>query len=307
MATAFGLSTFRLIVKRWLKTALAIPGFFVRSRQPYLRVLFYHRVNPYPFNDLGPVSRELTVRPDVFEAQLKRLSRLGFRSASVAEFCRMMTLKQPFDPKALLISFDDGYEDNLLWAAPLLRKYGFSALIFVVSDFLGKSTAEVWPDSDPAQYGKFLDAGQIRELKKSGIEFGSHTVSHPLLTTLPRAQQHQELETSKSKIGQLIGASVDAIAYPGGEFDLVTQECAVDAGYRLGFTTVPGVNRPGMSLTALRRTEVSASDSLLVFDAKMAGALDWLFFKENRALRQWIRRFNDLLIPLAKGRGGRDG
>jgi peptidoglycan/xylan/chitin deacetylase (PgdA/CDA1 family) len=307
MADALVLSKLRLSVKRWLKTILAMPGFLLRPRQPHLRVLFYHRINPYPFAALGPVSRELTVRPDVFEEQLKHLARRGYRSIGISEFHRMLTQGGPMDSKALLITFDDGYEDNLIWAAPLLKKYGFGALIFVVSDFIGRSTAEVWPNSDPAIYGKFLDARQIGDLRASGLEFGSHTVTHPLLTRLAPEQQAQELRESKHYIEKAIGAPVTSFAYPGGDFDAATEGFAGGAGYSLAFSTIPGVNVPGTPLLALRRTEVSASDSMLVFRCKMAGALDWLWFKESRGLRRWVGRINQLLMPFAQARRSSDG
>ena len=306
MANTVVFSKVRLSVKRWLKTALAVPGFVCSSQRPHLRVLLYHRVNPYPFAALGAVSRELTVHPDMFEAQLQYLSRRGYRTIGVEGFYRMMTSCQAIDSKALLITFDDGYEDNLLWAAPLLRKYGFSAVIFVISDFLGRVTADIWPSSDPAIYGKFLDTEQINELQRSGVEFGSHTVRHPLLTTLPPELQFEELLASKRHLEDVIGGPVRCIAYPGGDFDAATEQCTEKAGYTLAFSTIPGVNRPRTPLTALRRTEVSASDSLLVFRMKMAGKLDWLWFKESRVLRRWIGRLNHLLMPLAQGRHAAD-
>ena len=144
-------------------------------------------------------------------------------------------------------------------------------------------------------------------MKRSGIEFGSHTVQHSLLTDLPPELQLEELRASKRQLEKATGASVDCLAYPGGDFDLTTERCAAQAGYTLAFSTIPGVNQPGMPLTALRRTEVSASDSLFVFRAKMAGALDWLSFKESRALRRLIGRLNDLMLPLAQGWHARDG
>ena len=302
MTGAVVLSRSRLLIKRWLKTVLAIPGIAGKPRRPHLRVLFYHRVNPYPFAALGPVSRELTVHPDMFEAQLRYLSSREYRSIGVGEFRRMMASSQAIDSKALLITFDDGYEDNLLWAAPLLRKYGFTAVIFVVSEFLSRTTADVWPNSDPAAYGKFLDAGQISDLRRCGIEFGSHTASHPLLTTLPPERQYDELLASKQHLENVIGGPVTCVAYPGGDFDPSTEQIAVQAGYTLAFSTIPGVNLPGVPLTALRRTEVSASDSLLVFRMKLAGWLDWLSFKESRTIRRWIGGLNQLLTPLARGR-----
>ena len=306
MANALWLSRFRLFIKRWLKTGLALPGLLLRPRPPYLRVLFYHRINPYPFAELGPVSRELTVHPDMFERQLQHLARRGYRSATVEEFARMMVPGGTVDPRAILITFDDGYEDNLLWAAPLLRKHGFSAAVFVVSGFIGKSTADVWPNSDPGPLGKFLDAGQIMELKQYGIDVGSHTVSHPLLSGLPREAQFAELEASKRRLEQMTGGPVSWFVYPGGDFNAVTEEAVKQAGYTLAFTTIPGVNRPGVPLSALRRTEVSASDSMLVFSAKLAGALDWLAFKESAGVRRIGKRINDVLVPLVARRSVAD-
>ena len=307
MADTVALSKLRLSIKRWLKTGLAVPGFVLRPQRPHLRVLFYHRVNPYPFAKLGPVSRELTVHPGMFEAQLQYLVQHGYHSVGIDEFHAMMTSHQAIDRKAVLITFDDGYEDNLLWAAPLLRKYGFSAVIFLISDFLGRSAADVWPNSDPSMYGKFLDAGQIRALQQSGFEFGSHTVTHPLLTGLPPGQQFDELLNSKRELENVTGGPVRCVAYPGGDFDAMTELSAVKAGYALAFTTIPGVNCPDTPLTALKRTEVSASDSFLVFRMKMAGALDWMWFKEGRGLRRFVSRLNHLLLPLAQARRGGDG
>ena len=294
-------SKVRLSVKRLLKTALAIPGSLISSTPPYLRVLFYHRINPYAFDGLGPVSRELTVQPEMFESQLQYLVRHSYRSVAIDEFSRMMASAQPIDPKSVLITFDDGYEDNLLWAAPLLRKYGFTAVVFMVSGFIGRTTADVWSDSDSPADGRFLNESQIAQLRAHGIEIGSHTVSHPLLSGLPQERQSEELTTSKRHLENVTGVPVTSVAYPGGDYDASTKMCVAKAGYTLAFTTIPGVNRPGVALTALRRTEVSASDSLFLFKMKMAGNLDWLAFKESPAFRRLIGCLNTVMLNMARG------
>lgn len=302
MANAVLLSKVRLWIKLGLKTALAVPGLLLKSRQPYVRVLFYHRINPYTFHDLGAVSRELTVQPDMFEAQMRYLARNNYRTLKLEEFCRMMAGTQAIDAKAVLITFDDGYEDNLLWAAPLLAQFGFSAVVFIVSDFIGKSTADVWPNSDPTALGMFFNEAQISDWKRAGFEIGSHTKTHPLLTTLPVEQQLDELSASKNALEVRFGDPIQSIAYPGGDFDQVTAGCVFEAGYSLAFTTIPGVNRPSHSMMSICRTEVSASDSMLVFRAKIAGVLDWLAFKESHTFRQFMARLNRLLIPLAQSK-----
>lgn len=299
MAVALALSASHIGLKRWLKTLLAGPGLLLRSRRPGLRVLMYHRVNPYPFECLGPVSRAISIRPETFERQLRYLAENGYRTSSLDEFSRMMRGERPLDRKAILITFDDGYEDNLRWAAPLLRRYGFTATVFVVSDFLGRSTGAVWPHGDPEPYGGFLSPDQLRELAAGGLEVGSHTSSHPLLTGLAPDALEAELGLSRARLEALLAERVVAIAYPGGDFDAATQSAASRGGYVLGFTTIPGINRPGGALTALARTEVSASDSFFVFRMKIAGALDFLSFKESPRMRAFIGAINRCLLPLA--------
>lgn len=294
------ISKVRLQIKLWLKTILSVPGFLMRTRPPHVRVLFYHRVNPYAFAELGAVSRELTVNPEMFDAQLAYLKRNGYRTLNLDGFERMMKGMDQTDPKAVLITFDDGYEDNLVWAAPLLNKHGFSAVAFIVSDFVGKSTTQVWPDSDPEGLGRFLDADQIAQWKTAGLEIGSHTKTHPLLTSLPAQEQMLELEASRTALEQKFGVPVKSLAYPGGDFDDATARHAQNAGYAIAFSTILGVNMPGDPMWSLRRTEVSASDNMLVFRAKMSGLLDWLAFKESSWFRRFIGRVNRMLIPFAQ-------
>jgi peptidoglycan/xylan/chitin deacetylase (PgdA/CDA1 family) len=294
------ISASRIWLKLVLKTMLAIPGLAFHSRRPAIRVLFYHRVNPHPFDSLGPVSRELTVAPEEFAWQLKYLAVNGYRSLTLDDFYAMATGRAKIDPKAILITFDDGYEDNLIWAAPLLAKYGFSAVVFPVIDFVGRETAAVWPQSDPPGLGRFLSADQLCDLRSRGFEIGSHTLRHPILTAISQPECDIELSESRRRLQAMIGSPVTALAYPGGNFDGEVEAAVRRAGYLMAFTTIPGKNRANANLTALRRTEVSRSDSRLVFRLKLAGALDWLWFKDTEATRAILRRVNSMLTPLAR-------
>lgn len=293
-----GISTARILLKRTLKGLLGVLG-LVLPRRTGLRVLFYHRVNDHPFAALGPVSREISVGSSAFAAQLGLLRRRGFRSLSVADFEAMLSGRVPVDPKAILITFDDGYADNIEVAAPLLAAHGFSAVVFVVPELIGRENGEVWADADPPGLGRFLDLDGLARLRGLGIEIASHTLTHPLLTTItPEACRH-ELAGSRTAVGALTGALPIALAYPGGDFDAAVQARAGEAGYRLAFTTIPGVNLPGSPPLALRRTEVSASDGAFVFTLKIAGALDWLAFKEAAWMRRLLRAANRVMAPLA--------
>lgn len=291
----------RILLKTTLKTVLVVPGLIRglgRPRPPGLRVLFYHRVNPYPSEALGPVSREITVRPDAFARQLDYLRREGFRTLSPEELLGVLDGTLPATDRTLAITFDDGYEDNLLWAAPLLQARGFQAIVFVISDFLGKESGDVWPEGDERGFGRFLSSGQVQSMASAGLFVASHTQSHRLLSQLTDRDIELEMVRSRRALEETVGRPIRLLAYPGGDFDDRAQAAAKSAGYVASFTTIPGTNDTTTPRQALRRTEVSASDTLFLFRMKMAGALDWLWFKEAPALRRAIGLSNRLLLRL---------
>lgn len=294
--TGLLISRLRLGLKRMLKLLLAGPGLLLRSRRPGLRVLFYHRVNAHPPAALGPVSREISVHPTAFEAQLRYLAARGWRGLTLADFEAVLEGRAPLDGRAVLITFDDGYADNLAVAAPLLGRYGFPAVVFAIPGFLGRESGAVWPHGDPAGHGRFLDAEELRRLAGTGIEIGSHTLTHPRLTEIEAPACIHEVGASRGQLEALLARPVTAFAYPEGDLDAGVERAVAAAGYTLAFTTVPGLNRRDTPRLRLRRTEVSASDSLLVFRAKLAGALDWTAFKESPAFRRCVGAVNRMLL-----------
>ncbi len=297
------MSRARIWIKIILKTGLAFPGLIIKAlvyRSPGLRVLFYHRVNPYPMDKLGLVSREITVTPEAFAAQLAYLKKKGFHSLSPQELKEQIECNAPRDPKAILITFDDGYRDNYIWAAPLLRYFGFSGIVFVTTDFVGRESIDSESGGDAPGCGQFLTWEQIKEMQGDGMIFGSHTCTHQLLTGLENSKLEEELRESSRLLRERLNPEVMLFAYPGGDVNERVERAVVDAGYDGAFTTVPGDNAVGVAKSLLRRTEVSASDTSFVFKMKCAGALDWLWFKESAALRSFIGRCNSFLIGLGR-------
>ncbi len=298
--TSLLFSRFRIGLKSFLKVLLCPAGLIFRPQTNGPLVLMYHRVNSIPFKKLGPVSRELTVPIAAFEDQMLYLKSHGYKSVSLAALALMLEGKAPLDRKSVLITFDDGYEDNLLDAAPLLRKQEFGATVFAMSDHLGKGTADLWPLGDPDGNGKLMSGKQIAEWTRAGFELGSHTRSHPVLVQLDDAALWEELNGSREALEAISGLPVSALAYPGGEFDLRVEKMALKAGYRLCFTTKSGRSGVGSSLTSIRRVEVSASDNSLVFRIKMAGLLDWTGFRDSGPYRSFLRALHRFVIAASK-------
>lgn len=300
------ISHFRIWFKRALKTLLAFGGIFsyLFKPQPGVRVLFYHRVNPYPFSELSLVSREISVTPEFFEQQLAYLKAKGYRSIDITKLQRVLDGLEPADPKELLITFDDGYEDNLIWAAPLLRKYGFGAIFFVVTEFIETGRAADQLDYDSAAsalYHRFLSSEQITEMYRQGFLFGSHSRSHPDLIKSSDNELEAELNESHAFLETEFAKKVTCFAYPRGIFDERVMQATAEAGYALAFTTITGKNSALTNPMALKRTEISASDNMYLFKMKMHGALDWLSFKESWYFRCIIDLTNEILIWLISG------
>ncbi len=279
----------RLFIKMVLKCLLMPVGLLIPGKNNGLRVLFYHRVNSFAFHELGLVSRETTVRETAFERQLAHLARCGYRSVTVDEFEKMRTGKQAIDPKAILITFDDGYADNLECAAPLLKKYGFTAIVFVVTDMIGSNNA-AWPMSDAEEFGQMMDVQALHQWLAEGHEIGSHTCSHPNLTTLGVPALQRELSESRSYIETEFKHPCTAFAYPTGDVNDQVADAVKSAGYSLAFTTRSGVNKAQTHPLRINRTEVSASDPYFIFCVKIRGVYDWLGFRDTMLYRNTLRK-----------------
>lgn len=292
------ISRSRIAVKVILKHLLAPIGLFVRSPKG-LRVLFYHRVNTFDFRALGLVSREITVPRERFERQLRHLSRRGYRSITLEECSAMLAGEIPIDPKAVLLTFDDGYDDNLSDAAPVLAKYGFTATVFPVLEQVGKDNT-CWPMADTQGLGDFMSADRLKKWLDAGHEIGSHTLTHPILTHIDDAQLVRELAQSREGFEALLGQPCISVAYPNGDVDARVAKAAAEAGYRLGFTTKSGTNPAGTPPTMLKRTEVSVSDTDLIFALKMRGYFDWLGVRDTIFYRNVMRVLNKALQLLTR-------
>lgn len=292
------LSRSRIAIKVGLKHLLAPVGAVIQPRKG-IRILFYHRVNSHPFAELGLVSREITVPTDRFAWQMAYLAQHGYRTLRLDECRAMLNGSVPMDPKAVLLTFDDGYRDNLTDAAPILAKYGFSAVVYPVSAKLNGDNRD-WPMGDPKGLGDFMSAEELRVWLSQGHEIGSHTVTHPVLTHQSDPELQHELAHSRATFEELFAHPCTSVVYPFGDADDRVSAAARVAGYALGMTTGSGTNLPGADMLALRRTEVSVSDTRLIFALKMRGYFDWLRVRDLKFYRGALRRLNSAAARLAR-------
>ncbi|MHC5065818.1 MAG: polysaccharide deacetylase family protein [Planctomycetota bacterium] len=164
------------------------------------------------------------------------LAEQGFRGSSLSDALKLYRAEGHWPERSVAITFDDGYENNLLEAQPVLARYGFTASIYLISGHIGQ--AHDW-EQPPPDLGRrsILDWAQVRELADSGWEIGAHTRTHPNLRELEAKALEEEITGSKHDIEQKLGCPVETFAYPGG-FSSTGAETVVAREFTAGCTTV---------------------------------------------------------------------
>ncbi|MGE5508610.1 MAG: polysaccharide deacetylase family protein [Chitinophagales bacterium] len=228
-----------------LAAALALFGLasgFRLPGPPVVPVLTYHRVATPPRRRY-PVP---TVAPAEFAREIDWLKSRGYRCVSPG----YLLAPGRVAGRPLVITFDDGWRDNLA-AAAVLRQRGFSGVIFVVTGSIGRPLA--------------LTAAQLRALDREGFTIAAHTVTHPHLDRLSRPARLAELRQSRLQLQRLLGHRVDYFAYPYGSTDLSPDSGRLiqEAGYRLAFASHAfGLNVNFLYPGAVRRIVVSRNPLL---------------------------------------------
>jgi peptidoglycan/xylan/chitin deacetylase (PgdA/CDA1 family) len=226
-----------------------------------LRILGYHRVSA--------ARDELAVTPAAFRAQMETL--IEARLEPVALDDALGRLDERPTGRYVCVTFDDGYRDVLDHAVPVLRELQIPATIFVPSGPISGTARLYWYKQQPP----LLSWSEVRELARDELfEVGAHTRTHPALPQIPNEAAWQEIAGSKLDIEEKIGDQVTSFAYPAGLCGEREMRMVREAGYDIGLTTQPGVNKPGQPPQALYRTFIGRRDNPSVFEARITGLLD---------------------------------
>jgi peptidoglycan/xylan/chitin deacetylase (PgdA/CDA1 family) len=221
-----------------------------RTRSPRsIPVLMYHRVADKPILNS---SHGIWVTAEQFAYQLDSLRGRGFETITFCDYFRFMKGEAPLPRRPIILTFDDGYEDNYTIALPLLQKYDCRAVIFAVSDTHRRTN--FWDTGEPES--ALLTPQQILELHRSGNEIGSHTITHPRLPQLPAEEIRRELRESKHSLEQILGTEIISFAYPYGALDPTIKPLVEEAGYRFAVAADTGPFAFYDDFFEIRRTQV---------------------------------------------------
>jgi glycosyltransferase involved in cell wall biosynthesis/peptidoglycan/xylan/chitin deacetylase (PgdA/CDA1 family) len=242
-------------------------------------VLGYHAVA-----DLAGegVTAEYGVPPEQFAAQLDGLRRAGWSFVDLDRLRAGLRGESELPKRAILLTFDDGYESVLTAGAPLLASRDIPAVLFALTEKIGG--VNDWDEPGPRGPQPLLDAEGLRALVEAGVSVQSHGATHRRLTELAAGELERELRGSKERLRSLGLAEPVAFAYPFGVWSPEAAAAVRDAGYELAFTVTPGVVAGGQNPYALPRVEVLAADGPRTVRIK-ARTASWPAWLRRRLLR----------------------
>ncbi|MBI5464512.1 MAG: polysaccharide deacetylase family protein, partial [Ignavibacteriales bacterium] len=211
-------------------------------------VLMYHRVVP---KEPTEWKHGIWVTREQFRTQLASLRRRGFQSVTFHDYAKFMKGEFSLPKKPVMLTFDDGYEDNYTEAYPLMEEFGMKGIIYLVAD---RRRTNFWVPEEPNT--PLMSKTQIREMAVNGHEFGSHTISHLRLPEADGRTAEREIRESKNRCEALAGKEVVSFAYPFGACSEEAKRLVRDAGYQFAVAADTGPLKFYDDFFEIRRAQV---------------------------------------------------
>lgn len=219
-------------------------------------ILMYHQLSPRP----APEFFEYTVTPRAFAVQMKWLAVAGYESITLDDLLARRHRGAALPSRPVIITFDDGFQDCIEYAVPILQARAFTAVFYLVAELMGQSSRWVIPELG-IEF-PLADWETARSLEEAGFQCGSHTSTHPHLAALTDEACRDELLRSRLLIEEQLGHPIVHLAYPHGSYDARVERIAAESGYVSACSTQEGVSTPDDDPLALHRVAVSGYDSL---------------------------------------------
>lgn len=190
-------------------------------------VLMYHYIS-IPPEGADIYRTDLSVSPELFRAHMQYLAENGFTPIDLYTLSRAITQHDDLPAKPVIITIDDGYRDNYENGLPILKEFGFTATIFLATNFLD--------DGHPG----YLTWAMVKEMSDAGIQFEPHSKSHSDLSDRGRDFLIYEMLGSQETIAAHIGYTPRYFAYPSGRYDETAMQVLEELGFWGAVTTMGG-------------------------------------------------------------------
>jgi len=252
-------------------------------------VLMYHHVSPHK-KDM------VTITPEVFEKQMEYLYKSGYKTLTIDELLSCINGSFIPEQKAVVLTFDDGWIDNHIYALPIIEKYKIHVAIFIITGSTEKASENLTqiPSHTPThkkskslikkgeEQKVLLNWGLIKKMSATGlIDFYSHTKNHKKCSLLSDTELLEELQDSKQAIEKKLGKDCPYLCWPYGDFNNAAVKIAKDIGYQALFTINYGIVKAGSDPFAIKRMVVK--DDAAWFKKRMVvytnSILSWLYIK----------------------------
>jgi peptidoglycan/xylan/chitin deacetylase (PgdA/CDA1 family) len=240
-------------------------------------ILLYHKIGNYPENAKFP---GLYVTEENFDKQIKYLKNKGYT------FLTLSRMKQMYDEyyrdntgkdinlnkknkndKFVSITFDDGSRSIYLKGLKIIKDNNVNATVFMVSDLIGDINA--WDIKNGENKDEMLNAEELQEMIKSGIEIGAHTKTHPHLTMIDEKIAYEEISASKKILEEKLNIDINFFAYPYGDYNENVKNLVEKAGFQGACITKTGIVKNNADFFELRRVAIRHNTDFFKFKRKI--------------------------------------
>lgn len=230
------------------------------ARVARVPILMYHHIADPP-SGANRIERDLSVSPARFAEQLQYLRDAGYQTIQLKDLLYHLTLGYPLPAQPVIITFDDGYVDNYTQAYPLLKRHGFTATFFIVTDFVDRGLK------------RYMTWEQIEEMAAAGMEIGSHSRDHPDMRRRSYDFLVWQILGSKQTLEAHLPGPIYCFSYPSGQYDDFVIAVLRSAHFWCAVTEEQGNVHSSEDVFRLKRVRVRRSDTLSQFRQKLE--MEW--------------------------------
>ncbi len=209
-------------------------------------IVMYHHVGPLPPNP-DVYRRDLTVSPDLFERTLTLLADQEVSTVTMADLFEHFRGGAALPKRAVILTFDDGYDDNYDHAFRLLQEHGMVGTFFITTDFVGRPGYLTW--------------AQIGEMAEAGMEIGAHSTNHADFAAISPNELRRQLVEPKAVLEEHIRQPIRFLAYPAGKYNARVMAASQAAGYEAAVTVIHGLRHVPAQAFELRRVRARGADT----------------------------------------------